>query len=199
MRRQLGMISQNLLVPQRRWVLRELIHYLSNEASGALGFEDMGEDWVAVRKAGRDGTLRAGDVGARGVAERWDQFASALALSLSQDWERMSNHSERAGRPRPNALTSVSMDAPKDGTPRGRFGWLMRQLREAPGDLRLGAAFPLRPTTERACRRRRPFAAGRSHVFRLRPKVRLPPVRRSPPPARAGRWPSFRHVAAARW
>jgi hypothetical protein len=71
--------------PDQEWVLRELIHYLSSEASGAIGFEDMGEDWVGIRKAGRDGTIRASDSGARNVAERWDQFSSALALSLSQE------------------------------------------------------------------------------------------------------------------
>ena len=166
--------------PDQEWVLRELIHYLSNEASGALGFEDMGEDWVAVRKAGRDGTLRITDSGAGGVVERWDQFASALALSLSQELganvqpqrprgqttperidefvKRLVDAGElsttlripdaigpltiRADLRSQQALTSVSIDAPKDGTPRGRFGWLMRQLKEAPGDLRLEAVFP---------------------------------------------------------
>lgn len=166
--------------PDQEWVLRELIHYLSNEASGALGFEDMGEDWVAVRKAGRDGTLRITDSGAGGVAERWDQFASALALSLSQELganvqpqrprgqttperidefvKRLVDAGElsttlripdaigpltiRADLRSQQTLTSVSIDAPKDGTPRGRFGWLMRQLKDVPGDLRLEAAFP---------------------------------------------------------
>jgi hypothetical protein len=166
--------------PDQEWVLRELIHYLSSEASGALGFEDMGEDWVAVRKAGRDGTLRVSDAGARSVAERWDQFSSALALSLSQELgANVQPHRPRGqGTPArleetirtlaergelsatlriPDAigplivradlrsqqtLTSVSFDAPKEGTPRGRFGWLMRQLKEAPSELRLEAAFP---------------------------------------------------------
>jgi hypothetical protein len=32
--------------PDQAWVLRELIHYLSSDASGAAGFEDMGEHWV---------------------------------------------------------------------------------------------------------------------------------------------------------
>jgi hypothetical protein len=67
------------------WVLRELLHYLSGEASGAVGFEDMGENWVGVRKAARDGTLRAGDVAVRDVAERWEQFTNYLSLSLSQE------------------------------------------------------------------------------------------------------------------
>ena len=71
--------------PSQDWVLRELIHYLESESSGALGFEDMGENWVGVRKAARDGTLRAGDAMAHDVAERWEQFGHFLALSLSQE------------------------------------------------------------------------------------------------------------------
>jgi hypothetical protein len=71
--------------PDQEWVLRELIHYLSNEASGAFGFEDMGESWVSVRKAAHDGTLRQTDPGARDVAERWEQFTQYLALSFSQE------------------------------------------------------------------------------------------------------------------
>ena len=71
--------------PDQEWVLRELIHYLSSGASGAVGFEDMGENWVSVRKAAHDGTLRPGDAAAHDVAERWEQFANYLALSLSQE------------------------------------------------------------------------------------------------------------------
>ncbi len=71
--------------PDQEWVLRELIHYLSNEASGAFGFEDMGASWVPVRKAAYDGTLRPTDPGARKVAERWEQFTQYLALSFSQE------------------------------------------------------------------------------------------------------------------
>jgi len=166
--------------PDQEWVLRELIHYLSSEASGALGFEDMGEEWVSVRKAGRDGTLRAGNSGARDVAEHWDQFVSALALSLSQELGANVQPHRLRGQDTPGrleenikalvgrgeltstlkvpdaigpltvradlrsqqTLTSVSFDAPQEGTPRGRFGWLMRQLKEAPDDLRLEAVFP---------------------------------------------------------
>jgi hypothetical protein len=71
--------------PDQEWVLRELIHYLGSEASGAVGFEDMGERWVAVRKAAHGGTLRAGDPAAHDVAERWEQFTNYLCLSLSQE------------------------------------------------------------------------------------------------------------------
>ena len=71
--------------PDQEWVLRELIHYLGSEASGAFGFEDMGENWVPVRKAGHDGTLRLTDPAAHDVAERWEQFTQYLALSFSQE------------------------------------------------------------------------------------------------------------------
>ena len=71
--------------PDQEWVLRELIHYLSSEASGAVGFEDMGENWVSVRKAAREGTLRTGDAAVRDVAERWEQFTNYMSLSLSQE------------------------------------------------------------------------------------------------------------------
>ena len=71
--------------PDQEWILRELIHYLSSEASGAVGFEDMGDKWVSVRNAAREGSLRKGDAAARDVAERWEQFANYLGLSLSQE------------------------------------------------------------------------------------------------------------------
>ncbi len=71
--------------PDQEWILRELIHYLSSEASGAVGFEDMGEKWVPVRNAARDGSQRKDDAAARGVAERWEQFTNYLCLSLSQE------------------------------------------------------------------------------------------------------------------
>ncbi len=71
--------------PDQEWILRELIHYLSSESSGALGFEDMGEHWVSVRNAAREGSLRKGDAAARDVAERWEQFTNFLSLNLSQE------------------------------------------------------------------------------------------------------------------
>ncbi|HSZ13285.1 MAG TPA: hypothetical protein VK790_04545 [Solirubrobacteraceae bacterium] len=74
--------------PDQAWVLRELIHYLSSEGSGVSGFEDMGEHWVSVRSAARDGTLRQGDPTIRQVAERWEQFAEYLGLSFSQELGR---------------------------------------------------------------------------------------------------------------
>jgi hypothetical protein len=57
-------------------------------SSGVSGFEDMGEHWVSVRSAARDGTLRQGDSTVRQVAERWEQFVEYLCLSFSQELGR---------------------------------------------------------------------------------------------------------------
>jgi hypothetical protein len=71
--------------PDQAWILRELIHYLSSEASGAAGFEDMGQNWVAVRSGAHEQTLRQGSTPVADVAERWEQFTQYLCLSLTQE------------------------------------------------------------------------------------------------------------------
>lgn len=71
--------------PDQAWILNELIAYLAHEKSGAVGFEDMGKQWVTVRNAARDGTIRATDPGVRDVVDRWEQFMEYLCLSLSQE------------------------------------------------------------------------------------------------------------------
>ena len=71
--------------PDQAWILGELIAYLEHERSGAVGFEDMGQNWVKVRNAARDGTIRPGDPGVRDVVDRWEQFVEYLCLALSQD------------------------------------------------------------------------------------------------------------------
>lgn len=38
-------------------------------------------------------------------------------------------------------ITSVSVDAPKEGRPLSRINWLLRQLKDAPGDLRVEVGF----------------------------------------------------------
>lgn len=166
--------------PDQEWILGELIAYLDNEASGAAGFDDMGDKWVSVRKSAHDGTLRQGDPEARAVAERWEQFTQYLCLGLSQDL----GHSVSSPRPRsqtttgrfdeltkslatdgtldaiirvPDAvgdlrlradlrarqtLTSVNVDAPREGRVTSRINWLLRQLGEAPNDLRVEVAYP---------------------------------------------------------
>jgi hypothetical protein len=163
--------------PDQAWILGELIAYMDHEASGAGGFQDMGDKWVGVRNAAREGTLRVADAGAREIADRWEQFLEYLCLGLSQDLGR----EVRVGRRRapneriegvvkqlaetgslsgsfrvPDAVgpitvdadlrtqrmtASVTVDAPQEGRPQTRINWMLRQLREAPDDLRLDVSF----------------------------------------------------------
>jgi len=160
------------------FILGELIAYLDDERSGAGGFQDMGQQWVSVREAARNQTLRA-DAEARAVAERWEQFIDYLCLLFGQDLgrevdpvrSRKHSRNERlealvqelvlSGKliasfrvPRaiaPVAIeadlrsrrvaTSVRVPAPQEGQPRGRIGWILRQLTEAPADLRVQTSF----------------------------------------------------------
>ena len=71
--------------PDQAWILGELIAYLEHEKSGAIGFEDMGQNWVKVRNSARDGTIRVTDPGVRDVVDRWEQLIEYLCLGLSQD------------------------------------------------------------------------------------------------------------------
>jgi hypothetical protein len=74
--------------PDQAWILGELVAYLDNARSGAGGFDDMGDKWVAVRDGVRQQTLRASDPGVRDVASKWEQFVQALCLGLRQDLGR---------------------------------------------------------------------------------------------------------------
>jgi hypothetical protein len=166
--------------PDQAWILGELIAYLDSDASGAGGFEDMGDRWVSVRKAAHDGTLRANDAEAAAVAERWEEFTQYLCLGLSQDLGRLVTSPRPRGQATaarleesvkelagdgtltaslrvPDAvgdiriradlrarrtLTSVMIEAPREGRAKPRVNWLLRQLVDAPDDLRIEAAFP---------------------------------------------------------
>lgn len=166
--------------PDQAWILGELIAYLDSEASGAGGFEDMGDKWVGVRKAAHDGTLRPNMPEAREVVERWAEFAQYLCLGLSQDLGRtvtaprsrnqttggiLDGHLKRlvetgsletmlripdavgdiaiqADLRARRTLTSVDVDAPREGRTKPRINWLLRQLADAPDDLRVEVAYP---------------------------------------------------------
>lgn len=67
------------------WILGELIAYLQHPQSGAMEFQDMGQNWAAVRDAARQGTLRASDESVGEVVTRWDQFMQYLCLHLDRD------------------------------------------------------------------------------------------------------------------
>ncbi|MDX6671983.1 MAG: hypothetical protein QOI91_2346 [Solirubrobacteraceae bacterium] len=139
----------------------------------------MGESWVAVRTAAANETLRAGDPGARDVAERWDQFVDYLCLGLGQDLGRDITPVRSRGQALParcdaaartladtgrleasirvpdavglitveadlrtrRVTTAVVVDAPRDGRAKTRINWLLRQLRQAPDDLRIDVRF----------------------------------------------------------
>ncbi|MGH8573739.1 MAG: stress response protein, partial [Gammaproteobacteria bacterium] len=166
--------------PDQAWILGELIAYLDSEASGAGGFEDMGDKWVHVRKAAHEGTLRANDAEGSVVAARWEEFTQYLCLGLSQDLgaavtsprprsqatsarladsvKELAEHGPltaslrvpdavgdiriRADLRARRTLTSVTIDAPREGRAKPRINWLLRQLADAPVDLRVEAAFP---------------------------------------------------------
>ncbi len=71
--------------PDQAWILNELIRYLTDERSGAGGFEGMGPEWVGVRDGARNGTLRANDSETAAIAARWEQLIEYLCLNLSQE------------------------------------------------------------------------------------------------------------------
>lgn len=68
--------------PEQAYLVGELIRYLEHPASGAMAFDDMGANWVAVRDAAREGALRKTDPAVAGVVVRWDQLLRYAALQL---------------------------------------------------------------------------------------------------------------------
>lgn len=169
--------------PDQAWILGELIRYLTDERSGAGGFEGMGPDWVRLRDGARNGTLRSTDPEAAAVAARWEQLVEFLCLNLSQELGVAVRRIRPRGKsPRdrleeavgtlgsegrlhgairvPDAVgpieieadlrsrrltTSVTIEAPRDRKrPTARINWLLRQLKEAPDELRIDARYPRR-------------------------------------------------------
>jgi len=160
--------------------MADLIAYLDDPRSGAAGFDGMGKEWVAVRDAARDQTLRARDDGVVEVAEDWEQFVEYLALRLRQVLGRgvapvYGRSSTRRSRLEqhiadlvargvleattnvPDAVAPIEIEAnlasrqvttharikaPGDGRAKTRVNWLLRQLKEAPPNLRVTARFP---------------------------------------------------------
>lgn len=68
--------------PEQAWLVGELIRYLEHSASGAMAFDDMGPNWVAVRDGAREGALRKTDAAVPDIAMRWDQLLRYAALQL---------------------------------------------------------------------------------------------------------------------
>lgn len=165
--------------PDQAWILGELISYLDHEKSGASGFQGMGDQWVTIRTAAANETLRKGDPGTKQVAERWNQFVDYLALGLGQDLGRdvipvrprkstpeslldeatkqlVQGGTLEAALKVPDAVgnlqveahlrtkkvtTSVELDSPKEGRPKTRMNWLLKQLKHADENLRIDVHF----------------------------------------------------------
>lgn len=166
--------------PDQAWILGELIRYLEHPKSGALAFDDMGENWVSLRDAVSAGTLRASDKEAiHEVTANWDALLRFAALHMGRrlGTEVQHNMSRKeqadpglrqqnlgamlvrdgvlAGEIRipdtvgditvtadlrAKAITcEVSIDAPKAGRNTTRVNWLTRQLKNAPGHIRVEA------------------------------------------------------------
>ena len=172
---------QGVSDPDQAWILGELIRYLEYEGSGALAFEDMGPNWVKVRSAAKEQTLRLSDDGIDDIATRWDQLIQYLCLglggrlgqevrpllsrkeaadpdarvsSVSRDLASTGAFSATINSPntvgpislranlRPmTASVSTEVMAPELGRPSTRLNWLLRQLRNAPPELRIDVAF----------------------------------------------------------
>lgn len=77
-------VHRGVADPDQAWMLGELIRYLEHPRSGAMGLEDMGDDWVTVRNSVDAGTLRPTDKGAPRVASRWDQLIRYACLVHGQ-------------------------------------------------------------------------------------------------------------------
>lgn len=69
--------------PDQAWILRELIRYLQDDASGALSFTDMGVNWVGIRQAAADGTLTSKTPGIDSVVLNFESLLRYAAFRLS--------------------------------------------------------------------------------------------------------------------
>ena len=165
--------------PEQAYILGDLIAYLGDERSGAAGFDGMGGEWVRVRDAARNKTLRRRDPGVEDVAANWAAFVEYMSLQLRQRLGRMVEpayprsstvksrleaHAASLGTDGkleaaikvPDAVgsiditadlaalqftTSARFKAPQEGRSRTRINWLVRQLKDAPSDLRVIARF----------------------------------------------------------
>ncbi|WP_461110955.1 TerD family protein [Streptomyces calidiresistens] len=70
------------------WLLNELLHYLEHDNSGCHGFQNMGPDWVPVRKGIDTETLCRGDQRAVGVVESWERLIRQVCLRLGGELGR---------------------------------------------------------------------------------------------------------------
>jgi hypothetical protein len=102
--------------PDQAWILNELIRYLTDERSGAGGFEGMGQEWVGVRDGARNGTLRASDTEPSAIAARWEELIEYLCLNLSQELGVVVRRQRPRGKSAADRLKSALKQLVADGT-----------------------------------------------------------------------------------
>jgi hypothetical protein len=76
--------NQMVSDPDQAWILSEFVRYIENSKSGAWDFDDMGSEWVEVRNASAQQTLRAGDKETLSVVARFDQLLAFSGMELSR-------------------------------------------------------------------------------------------------------------------
>jgi hypothetical protein len=171
--------NQMVSDPDQAWILSEFVRYIENSKSGAWDFDDMGPEWVEVRNAAAQQTLRANDKETLSVVARFDQLLAFSGMELSRrlgaNVQQRLSRKERADHASriqdqavllaktgqltgslivPNAVTPIDivvdlranrvdctavLPAPSEGRPATRINWLIRQLKESPGDLLITA------------------------------------------------------------
>lgn len=102
--------------PDQAWILNELIRYLTDERSGASGFEGMGSEWVGVRDGARNGTLRASDSETAAIAARWEELIEYLCLNLSQELGVVVRRQRPRGKSAADRIRSAVKQLAGDGT-----------------------------------------------------------------------------------
>lgn len=102
--------------PDQAWVLNELIRYLTDERSGASGFDGMGPEWVGVRDGAHNGTLRASDAETTAIAARWEELIEYLCLNLSQELGVVVRRQRPRGKSAPDRLKSAVKRLAAEGT-----------------------------------------------------------------------------------
>lgn len=102
--------------PDQAWILNELIRYLTDERSGAGGFEGMGPEWVGVRDGARNGTLRTSDSEPAAIAARWEELIEYLCLNLSQELGVVVRRQRPRGKSATDRLKSAVKQLVAEGT-----------------------------------------------------------------------------------
>ena len=102
--------NQTVSDPDQAWILSEFVRYVENSKSGAWDFDDMGPEWVEVRNAAAQQTLRAADKVTLDVVARFDQLLAFSGMELSRQLgvnvQQRLTRKEQSGSPGTNPKSS---------------------------------------------------------------------------------------------